>query len=461
MKKLLIVIAILVLAGNALAADRHVGSGQTYSTIGEAVTAASNSDNIIIHAGTYAENVDTGGKTGLTFINNTGDAPIVQGRFSVDNNTTIDGLKITGWTEAYHGIKGYQVTGVTVRNCEIYAGGDSGSASGVYFRKSTKILIDNCIIHAGIKGVTIVSGDSTDATYANGTIIRNSFIYDNFVDGVNIHGQYFTISGNQIYNNMDSNFADNHPDGIAFIRAIIPVDGFYGVSFAKISKNKIYNHTQNIFSENVTGGEEANEQEIYITENVIFNASSGTVNGVDMSTFGSRNFSMTNGVNGLYFYGNTIGHAGGLSIDFEDGKNGTYHFKNNIFVTTGEHISLNVSDMDDFSAGEFDYNLYDIGSKFIYADGTYYDTLTTFQAAYAMQETHGQSGTAGINAFPTPTPTGAGVLCVNNGATLGAPYNTDIIGTSRPQGAAWDIGAYEYYEQGSIHGITSMGVSKK
>ena len=50
---------------------------------------------------------------------------------------------------------------------------------------------------------------------------------------------------------------------------------------------------------------------------------------------------------------------------------------------------------------------------------------------------------------------------LNTGADLGASYNTDILGTSRPQGAAYDIGAYEYYEQGSIHGVTSMGVSKK
>ena len=40
-------------------------------------------------------------------------------------------------------------------------------------------------------------------------------------------------------------------------------------------------------------------------------------------------------------------------------------------------------------------------------------------------------------------------------------FSTDYIGTSRPQSAAWDIGAYEYYEQGSIHGVTSMGVSRQ
>jgi hypothetical protein len=33
---------------------------------------------------------------------------------------------------------------------------------------------------------------------------------------------------------------------------------------------------------------------------------------------------------------------------------------------------------------------------------------------------------------------------INTGASLGSPYNTDKDGKSRPQGSAWDIGAYEY-----------------
>ncbi|KKT16096.1 MAG: Alpha-1,3-galactosidase A, partial [Parcubacteria group bacterium GW2011_GWB1_43_6] len=33
---------------------------------------------------------------------------------------------------------------------------------------------------------------------------------------------------------------------------------------------------------------------------------------------------------------------------------------------------------------------------------------------------------------------------INAGATLGAPYDKDFVGVSRPQGSAYDIGAYEY-----------------
>ena len=37
-----------------------------------------------------------------------------------------------------------------------------------------------------------------------------------------------------------------------------------------------------------------------------------------------------------------------------------------------------------------------------------------------------------------------GSLAINNGIDLGSPYNVDKAETTRPQGSAWDIGAYEY-----------------
>jgi len=50
--------AALLVCGTASAAELHVGSGQTFSTIQSAVDAASEGDTIIVHAGSYTENVN-------------------------------------------------------------------------------------------------------------------------------------------------------------------------------------------------------------------------------------------------------------------------------------------------------------------------------------------------------------------------------------------------------------------
>jgi hypothetical protein len=59
------------------------------------------------------------------------------------------------------------------------------------------------------------------------------------------------------------------------------------------------------------------------------------------------------------------------------------------------------------------------------------------------------TGTAGLQNLTTSVFVSTSDLhlsgtAVDNGTDLGSPYNVDIIGTTRPQGSAWDIGAFEY-----------------
>lgn len=57
MKKSILTGVLIFIMIGAFTADRHVGQGQTYATIQAAVDAASSGDVIIIHAGTYREQV--------------------------------------------------------------------------------------------------------------------------------------------------------------------------------------------------------------------------------------------------------------------------------------------------------------------------------------------------------------------------------------------------------------------
>jgi hypothetical protein len=57
--KLLFIFILSLFASYAFSAERHVGSGQTYSSINSAISASSAGDIIIIHDGTYAEGIST------------------------------------------------------------------------------------------------------------------------------------------------------------------------------------------------------------------------------------------------------------------------------------------------------------------------------------------------------------------------------------------------------------------
>ncbi len=114
----------------------------------------------------------------------------------------------------------------------------------------------------------------------------------------------------------------------------------------------------------------------------------------------------TSGASGLL-----VGDAGAIPVR-------TIIRNNIIAASTGANISDNSS-----SATTHDHNLCDVA-------GTWCDTT---QATTAI--------------FVNPTSANfhlkTGSLALNTGTPLAFPYNTDIAGITRPQGAAFDLGAYE------------------
>jgi hypothetical protein len=77
MKKIILILLLFVIA-KVNAIDLHVGEGQKYTTIQDAVDAASSGDKIIIHEGIYREEVRIA-KDGITITSNPGDEVIVKG----------------------------------------------------------------------------------------------------------------------------------------------------------------------------------------------------------------------------------------------------------------------------------------------------------------------------------------------------------------------------------------------
>jgi hypothetical protein len=136
----------------------------------------------------------------------------------------------------------------------------------------------------------------------------------------------------------------------------------------------------------------------------------------DNSIYGNSNNTLVNIPNGAV----TLG---------ED----TISFRNNVIYQAGSNANSKAADFDS-------------------------DVLRTYNLYYAPSSSIGvvlSIGELNLNPqwFAIPTiifntnfmKLTASSSAINNGTNLGSTYNLDFDGISRPQGSAWDIGAYEYH----------------
>lgn len=416
---ILLFVVSLIYCDDLLAATIEVGAGQTYTTITSAVTAATSGDTINVHSGTYTETVTI--TKPLIVQRNLTDSPLISGNVVITtgiNEVTVDGFTITG-----------------------------GSGAGIYSRNSNRITIKNNTIYGMLTGsidgdgIQINSGHSSDGTYANGIIIDSNTIHDNDIDGLKVHGQYFTVSNNYVYSNINTNWAAIHPDGIQLNAGT--ADGYTSVQYAKIFNNIFKNHIQNIFSEGSVSGASSDCIDIHIYNNVLYQ-DNGMVNGVDMDTLTAANINIKYSKD-VFVYNNTLGRTKGTSIRVQQNAPGTVHIKNNIISNSNStsDYAINMDVVGDIADGELDYNLYNMSAaKIVYWGGTYYTTLAAFKMAQPTHEVHGLEADPKINLFPTPT-LQSGSPAINAGANLGTSYNVDKSGIARPSAAPWDIGAYQ------------------
>ncbi|MDI3485923.1 MAG: hypothetical protein PWQ51_2309 [Methanolobus sp.] len=162
---------LLACTGTVSAATLTVGSGETYTTIGDAINAASNGDTILVSDGTYGT-VSVIKEVNITSINGSAVTTISSGSstaFDVTaNNVTINGFSIVG----------------------------SGSGTGLYvYNKLNCSFINNNISNVDY-GVRLDNAD-------NNTIFNNT-IYDLDDDGV--------YSYRSDYNNFTNNIVENGYD---------------------------------------------------------------------------------------------------------------------------------------------------------------------------------------------------------------------------------------------------------
>ena len=224
--------------GGADAATLTVGPEQTYSTIGDAITAASMGDTIRVYAGTYNENVVINKKISLigngsanTTINGGGSGDVV--------NITANGVNIIGFTITNSSSTGY---------------------AGIIIFSSDYCKIENCRCLNNYNGIRLISSSwnkflnntcslnirfGFDLTSSSNNMIINNSCISNNDDGIYIeYSSNNILNGNNISNSIGDDGIHLHFTSNNIItNNTIKSNLNYGIVLNPSSSNTITNNT--------------------------------------------------------------------------------------------------------------------------------------------------------------------------------------------------------------------------
>jgi hypothetical protein len=411
-------------------ADNNPGTeAEPWLTIDHATSTMVFGDTTYVKTGTYNEFVsfDNSGTSGnpITLKNYPGDSPIIDGTGLADPSYAMGLISI--FNKSYINVAGFEiksnpyyqgvliyrsgenvVTDVTLKNLVIHDNNYSGiyayaekSGSGAQIEK---LIIDGCHIYHN----NYAPGDEALAlVYVNNFEIKNCTVHDPYSNKEGIDCKQGCTNG-KIHNNdvYNSNSAGIYIDGYDTEQNNIDVycnkvhDNLYGIVFGCETGNYM--------------------QEADFYNNLIYNNMAGFV------TYGTFPTNKTYTLINNTFYLNTDSQA------FE-GQSAEYNIncivRNNIFI--GEDSDTYLFYYGDYEEGGVTvdnnlfyslngYNRYNVyGTDYIYGSDPLLNNPTSdFRIAYNSPAKDSGSSTL-VPAF-------------------------DFAGTARPQGAGYDIGAYEY-----------------
>ncbi len=326
-----------------------------------------------------------------------------------------------------------------------------------YFTLENSILMDNW----GPGG----NGIYTQASYT--TLINNIF---------NRNGEYGNVFPHQAYMShshyalVEGNTFSNSTDSVKLrvgTGAVIRNNTFFDLLTAGIimggddtpgSCNNDVNMLENVLVEgnvwrNTPGikirsqsgaGIGCGTRNLTLRNNLVYNESGGCCALLELGS---------DAVNGIYIYNNAFDNAPynrvmSISNGFSTPQNVV--IRNNIFsnrysLGSAREIVM-ISDPLILPGISLDYNEYYTDNPLISifrVGRTSYSSLTLFQTAYSTQEVNGIEGDPlWVNPANNDYHLQTGSPAIDAGAPV--PVPNDIEGTPRPQGAGWDLGAYEF-----------------
>lgn len=372
-----------------------------WATIQHAADTVQPGDTVEVRAGNYVGGYFTTSGTAalpITLEAYPGEFPAI----TADNPTTPDGINLEGASymivqgftvnnRTRTGIRAVTCNNVTIRNNSMDSNGEWGILTGF----CDDLLIENNITSRSVQQHGIYVGNSGDRP-----VIRGNVVFSNSANGIHMNGD-----------------ASQGGDGI--------------ISNATVEANVIYDN-------GVTGGSGINMDGVQgsiVRNNLLYNNHASGISLYQIDGGGPAS--------GNQVLNNTILEASDArwALNIQDGAINTTARNNILYNAHPTHGSIDIS-ADSLTGLNCDYNV--VMNRFTTNDSTTILTLAQWHTQTG-QDAHSLVATP-AQLFVDPTNSNYQLSATSPALDVGQTLvnvTTDIVGVARPQGPAYDIGAYE------------------
>jgi hypothetical protein len=322
-------------------------------------------------------------------------------------------------------------------NITLHSYGVRALGTGIFASSAKNITIEGFIIQRFVFGIRAI--DSGSGIAAENVIIRNNEVRklkSNDWYAIEVGGKNIVVEDNKVLDCQRAVGIRGGGENITFQRNFVSRASRQGIWFMGAKNSIIANNTVQDCR-----GTHANGISVYLnSENAIISGNTVLRSNIPFTMESS---------NGLNIYNNLFdgGEMAGYLIAGWGRLTGTINIFNNTIVGSSNNASVYIRDCDSTNKVFLRNNILDGGGCGTRSHNIYTALAWSQIPRYGWSLAEGETIENDLTKiFVNPTSGDyrlkMGSPAINTGTNTGV--TADILGISRPQGIAWDIGAYEY-----------------